>query len=152
MPGKSARRNCPRHLLRQSTSNDWKSDAHAAMLPVMLRWLYWLPALGWAGVIYHLSSRPAGPQPSWWFPHADKFIHAGLFGILSLLAYFAARRAPGWPGLRAAVAAFLLAVAYGASDEIHQLFTPTRSSDPWDVAADAAGAAGVFVVRRRSHP
>ena len=114
----------------------------------MTRWLYWLPALGWAGIIFHLSSQPAGATPSWWFPHADKLIHMGLFGILALLSYVAARRAPAWPPFRAALAAFLLTVLYGSSDEIHQLFTPTRSSDPLDVAADATGAACVFVLAR----
>lgn len=118
----------------------------------MLRWLFWIPALGWAGVIYHLSSQPAGPTPSWWFPHADKLIHMGLFGIQSLLLYLAIRRAPAWSPRRAAVAAFLLAVLYGSTDEIHQLFTPSRSSDPLDVAADATGAACVFTLGWRRRP
>lgn len=118
----------------------------------MIKWLSWLPALAWAALIFRLSNGPTGPLPSWWFPQADKVIHAGLFGTLSLLLYFALRQAPAWRPRRAAAFAFLLAVLYGSSDEVHQLFTPSRSSDLLDVAADATGAACVFVLSRRSPP
>lgn len=118
----------------------------------MIKWFSWLPAVAWAALIFHLSNGPTGPEPSWWFPQADKVIHAGLFGILALLLFFALRQAPAWRPSRAAAFAFLLAVLYGASDEVHQLFTPKRSSDLLDVAADATGAACVFVLRRRSPP
>jgi VanZ family protein len=37
--------------------------------------------------------------------------------------------------------AIVLAIAYGVSDEFHQRFVPGRSSDVYDVLADAEGAA-----------
>ncbi len=118
----------------------------------MIRWLAWIPALLWAALIFHMSNQPGGPPPPWWFNHADKLIHAGLFGVQSLLLFAAARLAPGWMPRRAAVLAFALTVLYGASDEIHQLFTPARSADPLDLCADAAGAATSFLLARRRQP
>jgi hypothetical protein len=39
-----------------------------------------------------------------------------------------------------AVRALVIAIAYGISDELHQLFVPGRTADVLDVMADAAGA------------
>jgi VanZ family protein len=111
----------------------------------MKRWLFWLPALTWAGMIFFLSSRGMGPQPSWWFTNADKVIHGILFGILSLLVFLALRRTHGWRASRAAALAFTVAVLYGSSDEIHQFTTPGRTPDVSDLAADAIGASMVFL-------
>lgn len=45
------------------------------------------------------------------------------------------------PRKRAALFAIGLALAYGVTDEIHQLFVPTRSSDPMDCVFDLLGGA-----------
>ena len=37
--------------------------------------------------------------------------------------------------------AFVIAAAYALSDEFHQYFVPGRHADPYDLMADAAGAA-----------
>jgi VanZ family protein len=99
----------------------------------MRRLLPWLPAIAWAGVIFYLSSRsslPAEPR----IPHFDKVAHFGAYALLGGLLAFATDRA------RLSVAvAVVLALAYGASDEIHQMFVPGRSPDVLDWAADAAG-------------
>jgi VanZ family protein len=47
----------------------------------------------------------------------------------------------GLIGRRRVVAAWVLAVAYAISDELHQITVPTRVGSPWDVVVDAAGAA-----------
>ncbi|MBM4343639.1 MAG: VanZ family protein [Deltaproteobacteria bacterium] len=87
-----------------------------------------------------------------WVP-ADKWVHAGIYGLLAGLWWWALlpRHAdrpwaePGWP--------WLVAVAFGALDEVHQGFVPGRSRDPVDWLADAIGAALavaiVVLVRRR---
>ncbi len=49
--------------------------------------------------------------------------------------------AHGVDGRRAVVGAWLLAVAYAVTDELHQATVPTRHGAPLDVAIDAAGAA-----------
>ena len=41
---------------------------------------------------------------------------------------------------RVAAQALAIAVAYGATDEVHQMFVPGRTPDVMDVLADAAGA------------
>lgn len=98
-----------------------------------------VPALAWAGLIFWLSSQPRLPAPPFAFPGADKLAHAAAFGLLALLVLFALPVR----SLRAALAAVVLATAYGLADEVHQAFVAGRSSDALDLLADAAGA-GLF--------
>jgi VanZ family protein len=113
----------------------------------------WLLVALWAAVIFGLSSLPGSRIPAVRFAHFDKVVHFALYATLGVLL----GRALGlrWPRSFWAVLAtgWLLAVAYGASDEIHQLFVAGRSADPADLAADAVGAlVGVLaslVLRRR---
>ena len=42
--------------------------------------------------------------------------------------------------LGVAAAAVAITIAYGATDEVHQLFVPGRTGDVYDLMADAAGA------------
>jgi VanZ family protein len=100
----------------------------------------WLPAAIWAGVIFGLSSIPGSAIPEVGIWQFDKVVHAGIYGVLgALCAYALARATPRSRRGRLVVLAALLATAYGVSDEIHQRWTPRRSSDPRDVAADAVG-------------
>ena len=96
-------------------------------------------ALGYAGLIFFLSSQSSFPVPKeiWNF---DKVIHCVEYGVLAFLVARAVRpadRAALWP---AAVAVWV-AILYGVSDEFHQSFVPGRSSDVYDVVADSVGAA-----------
>jgi VanZ family protein len=105
--------------------------------------------LGWALVIFVLSSIPGTQLPRVDLPQADKLVHALVYAILGVLIFRAANRT--WPArARAATAALAITIAtlYGISDELHQLFTPNRSADWHDVVADAIGAAaGVLALR-----
>jgi VanZ family protein len=71
----------------------------------------------------------------------DKVLHAGAFGVLALLSAWALTRgrlrAATWPVL---LAACLVAILYGATDEFHQSFVPGRDADVFDLVADALGA------------
>lgn len=108
----------------------------------MARALAWLPALAWAVLIFSLSARPALPAPE--VPYVDKVLHFGAYAVLGACLAFAAHRS----SLPMALAMFLGA-AYGASDEIHQVFVPGRSPDVFDWVADAAGvAAAVYLYSR----
>ena len=103
----------------------------------------WMPAGALMGLIFFLSSLTNPPTPLR-FPHADKVVHAVLFGGLSAALLL--------PGLSPSAAA-LVASLYGAADEFHQGFVPNRDASLGDWLADAAGAAtvaaGFWAWRRR---
>jgi VanZ family protein len=105
-----------------------------------------------AGVIFYLSSRPFPNLPVT-FDHMDKIAHVGIFALLALLVAWGLLRAfPGWPPVRALLLALLVAVAYGALDELHQRSVPGRTPDPMDLAADGVGAGtavAALALRRR---
>lgn len=74
-----------------------------------------------------------------------KVVHMGEYGLL----FLAWLRALGW---RAPLAAAGIAVAYAATDELHQHFVPGRHGAPLDVVIDATGVlltAYVWRARRR---
>ena len=107
------------------------------------------PVLGWAYVIWTLSSLPptvtGSSEP--WHSVLSNFAHALEYGVLALwLALLAPRRA-GWPDLAPRVCARLVAVVlvYALSDEIHQSFTPGRDASVFDLLTDVLG--GAFTLR-----
>lgn len=100
----------------------------------MRRALAWLPAAAWAATLYWLSSQPTVPAPE--IPNFDKAAHFGAYALLGGLLAFAADRSR-----LPILAAVMIGVLYGASDEIHQMYVPGRSPDVLDWAADAAGVA-----------
>jgi VanZ family protein len=120
----------------------------------------WTPPVVWAGVIFLASTR--------WFsgehtgavvlgflarllPDADvrtlEAIHAGLrklghfaeYLILGVLIVRALAADGRWRPHRA-ILALSLAVAYAATDELHQAFVPGRTAAVGDVLIDAGGA------------
>lgn len=102
--------------------------------------VYQIPALAHAGVIFVLSSMPAG-MPMF-FRHADKVAHMTIFGVLAfLVAWGVYKGFPGWSRRRVLVLALLAGIGYGAVDELHQYFVPTRVPEFNDLAADGMGAA-----------
>jgi hypothetical protein len=105
----------------------------------------------YAGGIFDLSSRtlPAGPAP--WFGYFTNLAHAPLFGGFAVLLGLTL-----WPRQGGAalvpprlLTAWVLAVLYAISDEIHQSFTPGRSASAVDVMTDALGAALALLILRR---
>ena len=105
----------------------------------------WLPVVAWAGLIFGLSSIPSlGTGLGDWDLVLRKLAHATEYAILAgLLLRALGRELP----------AFALAVAYAASDELHQHFVSGRHASPVDVAIDAAGAAlGIALLGLRRLP
>lgn len=105
---------------------------------------YWVPVALYAGTIFFLSaqSHPEDQLPSFLFKHvSDKILHAGEYGILSLLCYRAFRWAAG-PAVaqQAVMLAIVTASFYGLTDEVHQSFVPLRESSWKDWLADTVGA------------
>lgn len=108
-----------------------------------------LLAAGWALLIFQLSASPPltsgtfNPARSW----ASNLAHAPEYGIFALFLVLALRSRAGPSAeassdalARASRVAFWIAVAYGATDEIHQSFVPGRDASVCDLATDAAGA------------
>jgi VanZ family protein len=69
-----------------------------------------------------------------------KCAHVGEYFVFGVLL-FRAIRIPeqGWK-LRWAFLAILVAALYASSDEIHQIFVPSRGASIWDALLDTAGA------------
>lgn len=80
----------------------------------------------WA--LYLYAPSPGGPAI---FPHADKVVHAVIFGLPVVLAH---RAGLAWPGV-----AVLLAVHAPLSEMIQLALLPDRSGDGADVLADLVG-------------
>jgi VanZ family protein len=108
----------------------------------------WMLVGLYAGGIFVLSSLSHPPLVSTWeLPHLDKLYHAIEYGGLTFVLIHAlcltcASRASTGIVLGAAV----LAIAYGASDEFHQAFTPYRTMSAYDLVANAMGAGAVALV------
>jgi VanZ family protein len=101
----------------------------------------WLPVLVWAAVIFTFSSIPSlGTGLGVWDTILRKGAHTLEYAILgALLLRAIGREAP----------AFLAAVAYAVTDEIHQHFVSGRHSSPVDVAIDSCGVLlGVLIYGR----
>lgn len=100
---------------------------------------FWLPVLMYVALILVLSAQPKlrAPGP---FYFTDKFYHVlEYFGLGVLLARaFRAGRRTAAP-MRTLTMAVALGIIVGVSDEIFQSFVRGRSSDIYDVLADATG-------------
>ncbi|MBI4328946.1 MAG: VanZ family protein [Chloroflexi bacterium] len=98
-----------------------------------------LPALLWMGLIFYLSSlshleAPGEVERLLPLP-GDVIGHVGecaVLGVLLAVAFLSTR----WRW----VAAFAVALLYGLSDELHQVFVPGRAASWEDILADAIGA------------
>lgn len=108
------------------------------MLSEVRRLLLWVPPLVWMVLIFRESSL-SDPAPAVTAVVWDKALHAGAYAVLGVLLA-RALVGEGWPWRRAAIGAIVIAALYGASDEVHQIFTPMREADILDWVADAIGS------------
>ncbi len=105
----------------------------------MRRFLFWLPALLWAGLIFWFSAQSAPPDIGPQFPSKRKVEHMAGYAALGWLTMRALRKAHGLPSPKAAGLAIVLVAAYAASDEWHQKFVPGRNCEFSDVVIDTVG-------------
>ena len=100
---------------------------------------YWLPLIGYVGLIFTLSAQPHLQTPLR-FDNSDKLIHASEYGGLGVLL-LAMLRASN-PS-RVAIVSAMMAVAAGmciaAIDENFQRTVPGRMCDFTDWIADSSG-------------
>jgi VanZ family protein len=100
---------------------------------------YWLPVLAYVSVILVLSAQQ-NLRPPAQLRLPDKVYHLGEYLGLGVLLARAFRAGSSQPGpTRTLVKAVTLGILIGVADEIFQSFIPGRSSDPFDVLADATG-------------
>jgi VanZ family protein len=95
--------------------------------------------------IFAASSVPGTQLPGRFWDKLVHFVVYALLGVLFMLPLSGGRL----DGVtrRSAVAALVLSMLYGVSDELHQTFTPNRTADAMDVVADTLGAsAGILFV------
>jgi VanZ family protein len=90
-------------------------------------------------VIFYSSSQ-SNPAPQLTGLVWDKLLHAGGYALLAFL-YARALSGEGLALKAAILGAVVLTSLYGASDEIHQSFTPMRTMDITDWFADTTGGA-----------
>lgn len=101
----------------------------------------WLPPVLWAAVIFIFSSFPTTKtfEVYWQDFIAKKTAHLIEYAIFAALNYRALKES-GVKRKNAGLYSILVAVVYGATDEIHQSFTPGRGPTVRDVFFDTIGA------------
>jgi VanZ family protein len=104
----------------------------------------WLPPLVLMAVIYFFSAQPNLNSGLGWIDTVGrKFVHASEYAFLCFLWWRALRTKLGY--VRALAPAWIITVAYAATDEFHQTFVTGRHGTWVDVAIDGMGAA-IFVL------
>jgi VanZ family protein len=109
----------------------------------------WLPPVALMGLIFFLSAQPdLSSGLGAWDILLRKLAHASVYAALTVLWWRALRETS--PGHRPLAAAWLIAIAYSATDEWHQTFVAGRHGSPLDVLIDAGGAsaAALWALRR----
>jgi VanZ family protein len=100
----------------------------------------WLPPVLLMGVIFFFSAQPSLDSGLGVVDLIGrKLVHFVEYALLCFLWWRAFVTVMG-PG-RAALAAFLVASGYAATDELHQAMVEGRTGTPVDWAIDSAGAA-----------
>ncbi len=104
-------------------------------------YLYWLPVIVWAILIFSLSSFstfPKAVQPVFSF---DKLAHAIEYAVFSFLlarAFGNSKKVNFRKYFR--ILAVVCAIVYGMTDELHQYFVPMRTASFIDLIYDSIGA------------
>ncbi len=137
-----------------------------ATRPIVSFLRYWLPVVFWISMIftasadsrsYQHSSQYFEPLLYWLFPHISpatvgilhhgfrKTCHLTEYAVLAWLFWRAIRRPVRndprpWNWAEAGLA-LAVVFAYAASDELHQVFVPTRTAMVSDVLIDTSGGA-----------
>jgi VanZ family protein len=109
----------------------------------------WLPVFLWAALIFYLSGIPNLHITT---GICDiilrKLAHAGEFFILTFLLYRAFRGAFNLSAWYLFIRPAGLSLLYAVSDEIHQLFVPSRVCSARDVLIDCCGIMLFYIIIR----
>jgi VanZ family protein len=103
--------------------------------------IFWVPLIAWFLVIHNFSATPSTDLPKVGIPFADKAFHAVEFFVLGVLLIRAFDKSDFKVSLaKLVILAIIIALCYGAFDELYQRTRPDRSCDFFDFLADSAGA------------
>ena len=109
---------------------------------------YWLPAIALMAIIFYLSAQPSvqvsNEQTVDFLAH--KLVHVIMYAALYFLLFrgFYSLEFKQNPPLKTFIIPMMIAIAYGASDELHQTFVPTRTGTLRDVFIDSLGIVLMF--------
>ena len=112
---------------------------------IIINWIkryIWICVMVYSVAIFILSSMPQPPfPPEPLIPYQDKFLHITVYFLYALLWQV------GLIGVKnekisgyAIPLAVVIAILYGATNEVYQSFIPDRMYDLGDVIANAIGA------------
>lgn len=104
---------------------------------------YWLPVYLYAALIFFISSQPVLPAVMTGNIYYTYMLHTIQYFGLSLLLFRALLKSKFKE--RAFLFAILIAVAYGITDEIHQIFVPGRIFSPVDVLFNGIGSSLILI-------
>ena len=104
--------------------------------------LYWLPAFLFMALIFYMSGNPA-PEPVKAVPiyYEIKLVHIVEYGTLCALIFYALYKTAKIPLNWQIIFSVTLTYIYGLTDELHQVFVPTRSGKLVDTVANLIGSA-----------
>ena len=121
-------------MLRTAHTRSALSTAHKKIYRFII---YNGPAIGFAILIFIMSSFPGYRLPPLGFEFSDKFIHVLEFGLFGIFLYRAFRYSHLFS--RPYLMTIIAGLPYAALDEFHQLYVPGRFSSAGDFAADSVG-------------
>jgi VanZ family protein len=116
----------------------------------------WSAVAAWMGLIFFISQN-SSPEN---IGSASKFLdlfprwsiqwifHGTAFGMLTVLTYLAVSSTFTWRWPVVVGAAFGVAMAYRALDEVHQSFVSGRSASSYDIGRDAIGGLAAVLLTR----
>jgi len=106
----------------------------------------WLAVAGGVAIQLLITSLPGRDVPISVGHPWDWFVHTGMYGGLAFLVVRAAMLSGWGPVRRRLLWLGVVFSAYGALDEVHQLFIAGRDGSPTDWAFDTIGAtAGLLI-------
>ncbi|KZZ83866.1 VanZ family protein [Bacillus sp. SJS] len=117
----------------------------------LLYWVLTIAPIAYMWLIWELSSIPGDPNAPFTFEAVFKdSLHLIEFGILYWLFAFALAVHGKWTA-GTSLAIVIVCLSYGAIDEIHQMFTPFRTSTWFDLFKDAVGITVSYIIMRYTY-
>ncbi len=112
---------------------------------------YWLPPFLWMGMIFYMSSQRSISITKNVISDFVTFktLHMIEYAFLFFLFYRAFQSFRYIRKEVCGVLAFLIAISYSVSDEIHQLSIPTRQGRVRDILFDIVGMVIMYVIIRK---